>query len=126
MKNTNISQCAKVEVLTAKKLETTLNRPRELFKSGYLGKGQISKLLNRSRQTLHTWDQLLINFIPDYAKYWAGERKPLTHYHFCCLQRLSKYQNRAEPYKSEDDLISYITRNIELFSLQTYIEHHRG
>ncbi len=120
MQTIDISPSVKAEVVANRKFESTQQRPRELFKNGYISKVNIRRLLCRSKQTIHNWENLLLSVLPDYSLF-RTERQPLTHYHYWCLEKLSKYQTKQEPYKPEGDLISYIERNIKSFSLESYI-----
>lgn len=121
-----MTQCktARVDVLTASRLEKNQQRQIALETSGYWPRFKLEVFLNRSRPTINQWDSLLLSFIPDYAKYWPGERKPLTDYHRFCLQKINNFQSKEKPYKALGDLVSFIQRNIESFSIQSYIKHY--
>lgn len=114
------------DILTPARLEGLQQRQRDLETSGYWPRFKLSLFLNRSRPTINQWDKLLLSFIPDYAEYWPGENKPLTDYQRWCLQKLSKYQNKQEPYKPVADLVSYIERNVLSFTMTEYIKQFRG
>lgn len=116
----------KTEVLTAKHLDKVIERQKRLGNSGHWSKFKLEVFLNRTRATINTWDQMLISLISDYARLWPGHRQPLTDYHRYCLELISKFQNRRLPYKPEPDLISFIKRNKEKFTLQTYINQYRS
>lgn len=116
----------KAEVLTAKQLDKVIERQKKLGNSGRWSKFKLEGFLNRARGTINNWDQMLISLINDYQRLWPGDRQPLTDYHRYCLELVSKFQNRKLPYKPEPDLISYIERNKERFTLETYINQFRS
>ena len=117
---------ARTKVLTDKRLSKVIERQKRLGNSGHWSKFKLEVFLQRTRATVNTWDKILMASISDYENLWPGARKPLTDYHRYCLEMVSKFQNRNLPYKEESDIISFIERNQEKFSLQTYIEQFRG
>lgn len=123
-----MSKCKSVipEVLTEARLEGLQERQRELETSGYWPRFKLSLFLKRSRPTINQWDKLLLSYIPDYANYWPGEGKPLNDYQRWCLQKLSKFQNKEEPYKPVADLVSYIERTSSNFQISEYIKQYKG
>jgi len=123
-----MSECKSVipEVLTGPRLEGLQQRQRDLESSGYWPRFKLSLFLKRSRPTINQWDKLLLSYIPDYANYWPGERKPLNDYQRWCLQKLSKFQNKEEPYKPVADLVSYIERTASNFQISEYIKQYKG
>jgi hypothetical protein len=102
-----------------KRLVTSQNKVDQLYASGYWLKKYVISELNRAKQTVYDWEQILISLVPDYAEGWR-ERKPLSDYHRWCLQKVNRFQNKEKPYKSESEIISFIERTD--FSLQKYIE----
>lgn len=118
MKTSENCTAIKPEVLTDHYLESTINRTATQAKQGYINKTQVSKLLNRSRRTLHDWDQMLTSILDDWAK--LQKTRQYNFYQYYCLKKLSQYQNITTPFKSLDDLISYVKRNIDSFTLESY------
>lgn len=125
MKNNENSLGVIPEILADRTFEATMKRPRELFKNGYISKASIRKLLGRSKQTIHNWENILLASCADYSLF-RSDRKPLTHFHYFCLEKLSKFQNDHEPYKPESELIAFIERNQETFTLTHYISKFGG
>lgn len=114
------------EILTDKEIEkrrrrllTSQERTDKLFEKGYWQIKNIESACKRSKRTIQQWDRMLGNLVNDYGE-GRKTRRPLSDYHYWCLQRLSKFQNTDKPYKSEDELVSFIERND--FSLQKYKE----
>lgn len=106
------------EILTDNYLESTINRTESQARQGFIKKTNTSKLLKRSRRTLHDWDKLLASLLDDWTRFKDSRQYSLYQYY--CLEKLSQYQTREQPFKPLADIASYVERNIHKFTLETY------
>lgn len=119
MKNDATCPVVTPEVLTNNYLDSTINRAKVQARQGLIQKTQVSKLLNRSRRTLHDWDKLLASLLDDWTRF--KDSRQFSFYQYYCLEKISRYQTREQPFKSLADIASYVERNINNFTLETYL-----
>jgi hypothetical protein len=101
-------------------------RYQESLPAGSWSKGKLEDHLLRPRKTINQWDRLLVSLLPDYEKFWQGAYKPLTDYHRWCLEAVSKFQNRQQPWRAVEDVENYIKRNADKLTLSEYMKQFTG
>lgn len=115
-----VEKCTEVipEVLSDNYLNATITRTAGQSRRGLIQKTRVAKLLKRSRRTLLDWEKLLTSCLDDWGRF--SESRQYNFYQYYCLEKISRYQAREQPFRSLSDIESYIERNLNNFTLESY------
>jgi hypothetical protein len=124
-----MSNCkvVKVQILSDKRLNTTIKKQKSLNADGSWSKNKLEDHLKRPRNTINQWDRLLISLsdvLPDYERLRKTGR--LNDYHRFVLEQISRFQNRQSPWRTMTEIENFVTRNADKLTLLKYMKQFTG